>query len=175
MKFIIKTILLISIFFVSLLIFLPKENLYNLFEKELFKHNIVISEETRNEKLFSLNINSSEVYYEGINTAFIEDIDIKTFLIFSEVNVKKISVSQSFKNFLPSKIEKLKISHSLIDFASIKIDSSGDFGEFKGTYSIFDKNISGELVPSKIMKSKYSNILNQFKVKEGKYYYEYKL
>ena len=175
MKFIFKTIILIAVFFISILIFLPKENLYNLFEKELYKHNIIVSGEIRNEKLFSLNINSSEVYYDGINTAFIDDIDISTFIVFSKINIKKIRVSKSFKNFLPSKIDNLEISHSIIDFNSIKIDSSGEFGEFKGSYSIFDKKFLGELIPSKIMKLKYRNILNQFRLKDGKYYYEYKL
>ncbi|WP_072682460.1 hypothetical protein [Arcobacter sp. LA11] len=175
MKFIFKTILLISVFFISLLIFLPKESLYNLLEKELYKHNIIISEEVRNEELFSLNINSSEVYYDGINTALIQNANISTYLIFSKVNIEKIRVSNSLKNFLPSKIERLELSHSIINFNSIKINSIGDFGEFKGSYSLFDKKVLGELIPSTLMKTKYRNILNQFKLKDGKYYYEYKL
>lgn len=175
MKFIFKTIIFIAVFFVSCLIFLPKENLYNLLEKELYNYNIVVSEEIRNEELFSLKIDSAEVYFDGINAAFIKDIDITTFLIFSKINIEKTTVSKSLKNFLPSKVKSLELTHSIIDFSNIKINSSGEFGEFKGKYSIFDKKVLGELIPSQSMKSKYRNILNQFKLEDGKYYYEYKL
>ena len=89
----------------------------------------------------------------------------------NEIIIITLGASISFND---EKIEKLELSHSLLSFNSIKIDSSGEFGEFKGSYSIFDKKFLGELIPSKIMKSKYRNVLNQFKLKDGKYYYEYK-
>jgi len=54
MKFIFKTIALILIFFISLMIFLPKIELFNLVEKELEKRNIVISNEIKKKNYLEL-------------------------------------------------------------------------------------------------------------------------
>jgi hypothetical protein len=98
---------------------------------------------------------------------------IKTFLLSSQIDIKDLKVSDSFKNMLPSKINSIKISHSILSFDKVAISSSGEFGEFNGKYLIFENKIIGELIPSKIMKSRYKSILREFKLKEGKYTYEF--
>ena len=56
MKRILKIILYIFTFIFALFLFLPKESLYNLLEKQLEKNSIIISNEKRDEKLFGLDI-----------------------------------------------------------------------------------------------------------------------
>lgn len=46
---IIRAIIYILVFIIILIFLLPKELFYNLFEKELQRYNIVISNETRKE------------------------------------------------------------------------------------------------------------------------------
>ncbi len=173
MKFIFKIILYIVIFFTAVLIFLPKEGFYNLLEKELAKQNIIISNEIRDEKLFSLEIKNMNIFYDGINGATVKSIKIKTFLLSSKIDIKDLKISDSFKNILPTKINNIKISHSVLSFDKVDIVSSGDFGEFIGKYLIFENKIIGELIPSNIMKSRYKSILRELKIKDGKYTYEF--
>lgn len=174
MKFIFKIMILFLVFLISLFIFLPKEGFYNLIEKEISKQNIIISDETKNSKTFGINIKNSEVYYDRINTAFIKDIDISTYFFYTSLVIDTIRVSKSFENMLPSKIKMIKIEHSILAFDKIDIKADGEFGKFQGKILLLERRIIGELNPSKIMKSKYRNILKQFKLVEGKYKYEFK-
>lgn len=175
MKTLLKLFVFISLFFITSIYFLPKEGLYNLFEEKLSKQNIVISDELREEKIFSLDLNHMNIYYDGIDSALVKSTTISTYLFLSKVKIRDIKVSDSFKNMIPSKIKNIKLVHSFLDFTKVSISLNGDFGEFIGKYLILDNKVVGELKPSKIMKSKYRNILRQFKLKEGRYYYEYKL
>ena len=70
MKRILKIILYIFTFIFALFLFLPKEYLYNLLEKQLEKNSIIISNEKRDEKLFGLDILNGDIYYENINNIF---------------------------------------------------------------------------------------------------------
>lgn len=174
MKFIFKSILIVIVFLVSLLIFSPKESLYNLAEKELQRQNIIISNELRKEKSFGLNINGAEVYYDGIYTVFVKEVDFTSFLFYTSVNLDTIRISKDFENMLPSKIKSIKLIHSLSTFNKVLIRANGEFGEFKGEVLLFERKIIGELKPSNIMKTKYRNLLRQFRLEEGKYRYEFK-
>lgn len=175
MKFLFKILIFSMIFFIVFLAFLPKEKLYNLAEKKLALQNIVISNEERKDNIFSLDLNNIEVYYDGINTALIKKSKISTFLFLSNIEFYDIRISNSLKNMFPNKIKNLELRHSFLDYDKVSILSEGDFGQFEGQFLIFESKIVGELKPSNIMKSKYRNILKQFKLKEGRYYYEYKL
>ena len=52
MKKLLKIFIYLLVFIFSIVAFLPKESFYNLFEKELEKQQVVISNEIRKEKLF---------------------------------------------------------------------------------------------------------------------------
>ncbi len=174
MKFLLKIFIYILIFFISLFVFLPKEKIYNLAEKKLILQNIIISNEVRKEKTFSLDLNDIEIYYNEINTAIIKEAKINTYLFLSSIEITDIRVSNSFRNILPNKIRNLELKHSILDFKKINIFSKGDFGEFEAEFLIFENKIIGELKPSYVMRTKYKNLLKQFKLREGRYYYEYK-
>ena len=174
MKLLLKLFLYLAVFFIAILVFLPKEKLYNLAEEKLALQNIIISNEQRIKKAFSLDLKNMEVYYDGIDAALVNNLNITSYLCLSKIKIKDIRISNSFKNIFPNKIENLELKHSVLDFNKVNIFSKGDYGEIEGKFLIFENKIIAELKPSNIMKSKYRNILKQFKLKEGRYYYEYK-
>ena len=172
MKFLVELISFVLVFFISLLIFMPKVEAYNLLEKNLEKRNIVVSNETRKEKAFGLDLESLEIYYDRLDTAFINKVDFTTYLLFSNIDITNIRVSKAFENIMPLQIDIINIKHSILGFSKLDINANGDFGEFKGELKIFDKKIVGELTPSSKMKSKYRKLLRDFKFVDGKYKYE---
>lgn len=172
MGFLLKLIFLPILFIFSLLVFLPKEQMYNLLEEELAKKSIIVSNELREEKTFNLNISGAEVFYDGLNVSFISNIDFDFYLLKNSVNAKNIRISDSFSSFVPSKINTFDLEYSILNFNKVSINSKGEFGEFIGQVNLFDRKIVGELKPSSIMKNRYRNVLNQFKLVEGKYTYE---
>ena len=174
MKTILKIILYIFTFIFAIFLFLPKESLYNLLEKQLEKSSIIISNEKRDEKFFGLDILDGDIYYEKINVANVRKISLKTFLIYSELKIDDIKLLKSLKSLAPSPIDEIVIKYSLLTFNKIDINAKGLFGELIGNIDILNRVITLELAASTNMKNSYLNILKNMKLNEGKYYYEYK-
>lgn len=174
MKFLLKILAVVILFFISFIVFLPKQGMYNLIEEKLFEKNVIISGELVKEKSFGLKLTGAEIYYDGINTAFLKKLNLRSYLFYSKLEVYDLRISKSFENMLPSKILNIDARHSVLKPNVMKISANGDFGSFKGELKIFEKVLVGELKPSDIMKSRYRNILREFKLVEGKYLYEYK-
>ncbi|MDN5124515.1 hypothetical protein PJV93_11410 [Aliarcobacter butzleri] len=101
---------LISI--IILIFLIPKESFYNLFEKELEKYNIVVSNEIREEKL-DFTILNAEVFYQGIKVAKIDSLNFKSLLFYSKLNVENIYLEDKLKDFIPNYIEKISFKSYL--------------------------------------------------------------
>ena len=121
MKKLFKLFLYFLLFIFFTLILLPKASFYNLLEEELSKQNIVISNESRDEKLFNLKISDAKVYYKGIEGANIQSIDFLSVLVYSKIEVDNIKLLQSLSSFFPPYIEKIIFKHSLVDYKNITI------------------------------------------------------
>lgn len=174
MKKILKYLLFVFLFTVTLMYFFPKKNFYFLIENRLNDHNIVISDDNIVEKPFSLSIKNSIVYYDKSKYANVENIDISLLLISNDINVSNIKISDDFKSFLPSKIDFLNVNYTIFNPLYIHIKSQGEFGELVGSASLLNRTMTLYLKPSKRMIAKYKNILSQMINEEGKYKYEYK-
>lgn len=174
MKFILRSIIIIFLFIYSFLAFLPKEGFYNFLEQELIERGVIVSGETLKEKTFGIKVTGAEIYYEGLNTALFKSLDLDTYLFYTSAKLKDLRVSKDLANMLPSKILNVNVEHSVLNIIAANISANGDFGSFEGKIHLLDRKITGELKPSNIMKSKYRNLLREFKLVEGKYLYEYR-
>lgn len=91
MEKILKLFLYLFAFIVFFILFLPKESFYNLLEEKLEKSQIVVSNETRKEKLFSFSVLNADIFYQGINMAKVDDITFEH----SILDVDKINIKSS--------------------------------------------------------------------------------
>lgn len=174
MKKLLKTIIYVFIFILSLIIFLPKESIYNFVEKQLEKEHLVISNEKRNETLLGLTLNDANIYYQDIEIANIEKNSISSFLFYTNINIENIRLLDSLKTMIPSPISNISISHSIFDYDKLSIKGNGSFGSLNGFIDIVNRIVFLELDASNQMKSSYSKILSNMKLKDGRYIYEYK-
>ncbi|MFX4219282.1 hypothetical protein ACOL3B_10350 [Aliarcobacter butzleri] len=161
--------LLISI--IILIFLIPKESFYNLFEKELEKYNIVISNEIREEKL-DFTILNAEIFYQGIKVAKIDRLNFKSLLFYSKLNVENIYLEDKLKDFIPNYIEKISLKYNISNFNKIFIEANGRFGHLNGEFNLFNKVIQIEMTPSNEMKN--LNLIKYFKYENERYKYEYK-
>lgn len=174
MKTIFKTFIYLIFFIFALLYFAPKELGYNLLEKELAKKSVIISDEIRQESLFGLELNQANIYFEKINIAKLNELNINTYLFSTSLNVQEIVLLDSLKSMFPSKIDTININHSILEFDKINISSKGDFGSIVGQADLINRVLKLNLTPSKLMRSKYSSFLRRFRnTKEG-FIYEYR-
>lgn len=162
-----------TLFFVfALVAFSPKSSVFYFGELQLQKFGVVISNESLNENLFSLNIQNLDISTKEIDTATIEEADITLLLIYNSVNLSDIQLSTLVESYLPSKIDSLDISYTLLNPLYVTAEGIGEFGEASANFSLKDRSIEVRLKPSKIMFSKYKKTLKMLKKSEnGEYIY----
>lgn len=169
---ILKFFAYIIFFFMILIYFMPKENIYFYAEKELQKLNIVISDENVTDDGLSLKIQNADIYVKDIKSAKIDEVDVSVFGVYNHVEAKNINLTSAAASFVPVKIGLVSIDYSIINPLKVNIYSKGDFGEAKGYVDLLDKNATILLNPSKIMKTKYRSTVRNFrKTANGEYEY----
>ena len=174
MKKLFKLFIYLLFFLSFVLILLPKESIYNLLEQELSKQNIIISDEKRDEKLFSLDISDAKVYYQGIEGTNIDSISFFSSIFYSKVEVNDMKLLQSLASFFPPVIKRIELKHSLLDYRNVNIYSLGDFGVLNGNIDLINRTLILKLEVSSKMKREYSRVLGQMKLEKGIYIYEYR-
>ena len=174
MKKIFKLLIYFLFFILFLLIFLPKESIYNLLEQELSTQNIIISDEKRNEKLLSLDVKNANIFYNGIEGGNISNMNFFSLFVYSKVEINDVKLLQSLSSFFPPYIKNIDLEHSVLDYQNVNISSLGDFGSLTGNIDLLNRIIILKLEPSLEMKRNYMKVLRNMKLKEGKYNYEYR-
>ncbi|MDB2562090.1 hypothetical protein N9X61_00650 [Sulfurimonas sp.] len=162
-----------SLFFMfALLFFVPKVSLYHYAEKQLQKQKVIFSNEVPIDKAFSLGLQHMDVSYDSIQSAKVENVDIKLFMLYNHVHIQNIELSEMAAAFLPTKIDNIDIEYTLLNPLEIIASSSGDFGDASASLNILDRNVSVILMPSELMQKKYTKTLrNMKKNTEGSYEY----
>ena len=174
MKKVIQYSLLLIFFTLCLYLFIPKKGLYYQFEKLIAPQEIIISNEELIENLFSLEVKNGKLYIKDMYLTTLSFI-IKSYLINNSIEFKSFQIGDDFIAFFPKNIEKIRIDYSLFSPKIVKLEAKGDFGEAKGYINLFKKSLYFDVNISKLLKTRYKNILHELKKdKKGGYFYEYK-
>lgn len=174
MRSIFRLFIYLIVFIFSIMIFLPKESIYNFAEKQLVKNEIIISNEKKEETSFSLLLSDANIYYQGINVANVNKASITSYLFYTKISIKTVKLLDSLESMAPTPINNIELSYSVLDYQKAKIKGSGAFGKISGNIDLINRVAYIELEASKKMKSSYSKILRNMKLKEGRYIYEYR-
>ncbi|RXJ98920.1 hypothetical protein CRV02_12780 [Arcobacter sp. CECT 8989] len=173
MKKVLKIILYILFFSFSFILFLPKENLYFLFEKALKKEEIIISQELIDDKLLYLKISNGNIIYKRKPYAKFESVSISTKFFFSHAKITNIFFLNKNSSKYENLIDILSINYSIINPLNITIKGIGKMGKMTGIINLKEKIITLELEPSRLVKIDFNYLFNNWKLVKGKYYYEY--
>lgn len=163
-------------FFVTiglLLFFLPKVNLYYQGEAILEKYKVVLSQEQLSDQGFGLKISDGILYYDDLIVAKIEEIEIRSLLVYNSLDIAPFSLSKDMEQFIPVAMNSLNITHSVFNPLHVKIEGEGDFGLLEGDISLYDRKISLLLTPSATFTKMRPFWLKRMKkTTEGDYRYE---
>ena len=175
-KQIFKYILLLAIFLIALIAFAPKENLYFFLLESLQKEKIVVKTKDLEDNYLEFSIKNSEVSYQGIDAVNIKELNIKTYIVKSKIEILNISLDDSMKQFLPSKIKNIQLSHSILNPLFIDIKANLIQAKVYGVVDILEQKVILNLAPSKQFLKSYKKLLRKMKKqKSGEYKIEYKL
>ena len=99
----------------TILIFLPKNNMYYKAEEQLSKNKIIITNEDIKSGLFNFEINQASLIYSKSKFAKVEDVKIKSYLFYNSVDVTNIEVLDKFTKQYPIKTKSLNLSYSVLN------------------------------------------------------------
>ena len=160
-------------FILALMYFTPKTSLYYTLETELKKYEVVISNEDVQDRGFSLNISDLTLYAKDINSAKVENVNIKVFALYNSVKIENISLSSVAATFIPINIDEVTISYSIFNPFNVVMRATGGFGVADGSFHILDRALHLDVVPSDKMIKKYKNSMRKLKKNEnGSYSYD---
>lgn len=168
-----KLLAYVVFFILALIYFIPKESVYYYLEKELLQEKVVLSGEEVVDSGFSLQLDKAKVSYDSIESANVENINIKMFLVYNSLSVRNVKLLDVASSFVPLQIDAINIKHTIFNPLNIVAESNGEFGQASAKVNILDRNISIVLKPSKLMLKKYKSTLRNLKKnKDGEYKYE---
>jgi len=163
-----NTLIGIIVFWFAILLFMPKTALYYTLENSLAKQNIEINEKTIEEGIFSLRIMDIDVYVKGIKVATVKEINIFTLLFHTSVSVNEILFDDSLKSFIPQKIEKSVLFHSILSPLQVFMTTMGSFGLAEGTLDLNTQTVRIDIIDAKEIET----IQSQLRKDEKGWYYE---
>ncbi len=157
-------------FLVALFFFMPKENLYYYLEKELQKHNIIISNEKISTTPVSLKIVHADVSAQGIPIAYITEAKFTTYLFYNTLSLNSIELKNIAKDFIQSDIEEILLKENITNPFYISVDITGEFGKAKGYIDLKKRLLHLDVTLQKEIPA----IRSYLQQSDKGWYYEYK-
>jgi len=146
MQMVKKSAFIILAVWFSVLLFMPKAELYYTLEKTLAEQDIKLNEQSINEGLFSLSIKDVTVYVKGIALAHVEELDFFTLLFYSSLEVLNLQVDEALHAKVPATTKEAVFTHSLLSPLSVSVDANGSFGTVEGQANVLDKEVRIDFV-----------------------------
>ncbi len=173
-----RIILYFIVFIYSLIIFLPKENLFFYIINQLENEKIFLNYTKSEDKFLKFRLDNIEIEYDDIKIAQISKIKIENYFFYNQITIKNIISDNSLQTFIPRTISNIKVIYSILDPLDINIKIDSRLANAIGTIDIINKKLSLVLNISKKFQKRYPMIIKNLKFKEktnkgGKYSYEY--
>lgn len=162
-----------SLFFLfALVLFTPKDSFYFLLEQELEKLSIIISNETLQERLLSLNVQNLEINTKGVDTLVVREADVMLLLFYNTINFQNLQISSLVSAYIPPRVDTLDLRYTIFNPLVLTAKAKGEFGHARAEFSLLDKELKLFVMPSKLMLHKYKKTLQMLKKDEnGEYIY----
>jgi len=168
MQMVKKIIITLLIVWFSLLVFMPKQELFYKLEDQLAKQEIKINETSIDEGLFSLTLNQATVYVKGIEIATIEKINFFSLLFYTKVELDALLLDEALVAMAPRQIEQAVLSYSVLSPMDAKVNATGNFGVIEGSIDLQGRKLHVDFTETKEIET----IRGQLKKDEKGWYYE---
>lgn len=166
-----KFILYPMIIYVLIVLLIPREKIYYLFEEQIAKKDLIIVESDISD-FVNLNIKDSILYYEkDIKLATIGNITFNTFLFYDGIHMSGIETLDIFRDLYGFDIQDINIKYMSFSPFKVSINIQTNIGNIKGFFNIKSKYLYLKLNP----KDGYTvnnNTLKIFRSTEKGYIYE---
>ncbi len=158
--------------YLSLILFMPKVNIWFTLEKALREEGVIISDEKVKDYGLFFSLKDGKLYYDGLKTLDIGSVKVLPFLFFNEITLKNIKSSKETKSLFNLSLSEVDLKNSVLKPFSILIKGEGDMGKFSGSLDLKKRFVKIVLIPSKKFLAG-GNLRRYFKKSKEGYVYEY--
>jgi hypothetical protein len=144
----------------GIIIFMPKDNLFFLAQKELARQNVYINADIKN-KPSALKLNNGTVYINQMDIMRFDACKITPFIFYNDVKCANVNVAGQYE------IKKIDVSYSVVNPLKVIIKGNGNFGKIDGSIDVLKKE--GKIYILNITNPLIKKILK--KDNKGYYYY----
>jgi len=133
----------------SILVLMPKQELYFKLEEALEGYDIKLNEEKVEEGFFSVTLKDVSVYVKGIDVATIKELKFSTFLFYNRIALQALHLDETLKNMMPQETQQAVIVYSVLSPLKISIEASGSFGGMDGLADLRERKVRLDFNESK--------------------------
>ncbi len=169
-----KIVLIVSLFYLGFVLFMPKINLYYTLENIAKKEHIMIEEGAIKDRWVDLHIEDATLFYDGIASLKAREMTLLPWIVYNKITLKDVTPAKAVEKMLQTKAEEVTLTYSLLSYKAIMIAAHGDFGELDGTLNLLEQKIRIVLHPSNAFKN-HQIVREYFKKQEEGFVYESKL
>jgi hypothetical protein len=169
-----KFLIVIIVFILGLIAFMPKDNLYFTLKNILKDERVEIVEDSLQNNILALDAQGISLFYDGIDSAKIDGFSLKPYLFYNSLNLENVSPSKDLKKMFNFSASTVDITYAIWDFSHVNIEAEGDFGALTGVIDITTQTIKLLLEPTlRFEKSQF--VGEYFKKSDEGYVYESKI
>jgi hypothetical protein len=161
MIYILRFIIYIILTIVFIFIFAPKKEILFFGEQMLSEYHINIVKQP----------DATKIYYDDIFVAKVKTIEVNLMIYNNAINIKDITIDKDYEVFVPTKIDNIDITYTLLEPTLVDLTSKGEFGEVNVLYNILKDYVYAQLSPSAIL-LRNKDIMNRFVKTKNGYIYE---
>ena len=180
-KVLFKYLVYFLFFVIMFTLFLPKDNLYFLLQKEIKAYKIELVTKNIEDKFFRLILADTNIKYEGIDALRIDNINFVSYVFKTDLTFTNIKLDSIISKFVPAQINTIVLHHTVVKPNIIYINSSFKGGSCLGYIDLLQRDLKLNISLSKELKSKLRPTVrflkkdkNSTNKKEESYTYEYK-
>jgi hypothetical protein len=144
-----KVLLVLMVFWLAILVLMPKQELYYKLEEVLDQYEVRLNEAEVSEGLFSLTLKEVNVYVKDIKVATIEEVSLFSLLFYSSMDLQSLRVDDSLKNMVPEETKTALLRHSILSPEEVSVEASGSFGSLSGKIDLNARQIHLDFNESK--------------------------
>jgi hypothetical protein len=149
MQMVKKSFAILVILWLSIIVLMPKQELYYKLEEELAKYEIKLNEKKLDEGLFSVSLKDVTVYVKGIDVATIKEVKLCTFLFYNRIKLQSLHLDETLKRMMPQVTQKAVIAYSVFSPLDVSIEASGSFGSIDGVADLSERKVRLDFNESK--------------------------
>ena len=130
MQMVRNAIILLILFPLVVMFFMPKKELYYLLEKQLEAQNIVISDEVLTEGPLSLRIEHPVLYFSGVPLATAKQITLWSLLFYTKADFEDLVIAEGLAGEVS--VGALTAIHALPAPLKVRINGESSLGALEG-------------------------------------------